>query len=131
MLPTLRGNFFPRKYQNNFLRLLMGMELEVQASLSVTDTPSQGAKVASVSSPEDLADAAMRRLRAEIIDKFGDVKSFAPLLEGTISYYGLNDNLAGRTDMKLMVLYKCLDVLGMDQAEFARRVLADSATPRP
>ena len=95
----------------------------------VHNAPSQEAKVASVPSPEDLADAAMRRLRAEIIDKYGTVKAFAPLLSG-IRYEALNDNLAGRSDMRLSVLYECLAVLGMDQTEFTRRVLEDSAAPR-
>lgn len=88
------------------------------------------ASVARVLSPEEIADATMRRLRAEIIDKYGTVKEFVPELGGVIGYEGLNDNLAGRSDMKLSVLYACLDKLGLDQVEFARRVMQDAANPR-
>jgi hypothetical protein len=72
----------------------------------------------------------MRRLRAEIIDKYGTVKNFAPHLEG-IRYEGLNDNLAGRSDMRLSVLYECLSLLGLDQVDFATRVLKDLEGPQP
>ena len=88
-----------------------------------------GDTVIAVPSPEELADAAMRRLRAEIVRQFGTVKAFAPHLT-SIKYEGLNDNLAGRSDMRLQVLYECLAVLGMDQAEFVRRALADAEDPQ-
>jgi hypothetical protein len=93
--------------------------LKVQADTFGTSS------IPSVLSPEDVADAAMRRLRAEIVDKYGTVKAFAPLLHG-IGYEALNDNLAGRSDMRLSVLYEILGLLGMDQVEFARRVLQDA-----
>lgn len=67
----------------------------------------------------------MRRLRAEIVDKFGTVKNFAPHIT-SIGYDALAANLAGRSDMRLSVLYECLAVLGMDQTEFTRRIVADA-----
>lgn len=91
----------------------------------------RAASVTRVPSPEDIADATMRRLRAEIIKKYGNVKNFIPELDGLIGYEGLNDNLAGRSDMKLGVMYTVLDKLGLDQVEFARRVMQDATDPRP
>lgn len=93
----------------------------------IAPRPSGAAIVAKVLSPEDLADATMRRLRAEIVDKYGTVKNFARELN-SIGYEGLNDNLAGRSDMRLSVLYECLAVLEMDQTEFTRRVVLDAGT---
>jgi hypothetical protein len=87
------------------------------------------ATVAGVGTPEEIADASMRRLRAEIIDQYGSVKEFAPHLKG-IRYEALNDNLAGRSDMRLSVLYEILALLGLDQMEFARRVMQDASGPR-
>ena len=87
------------------------------------------ATVASVLTPEEIADATMRRLRAEITDKFGSVKAIAPHLK-SVGYYALIDNLAGKTDMKLSTLYECLALIEMDQVEFARRVMTDAERGR-
>jgi hypothetical protein len=87
-------------------------------------------KVSFVPSPEQIAEVTMRRLRAEIEAQFGSVKAFMPELAGVIGYDSLASNLAGRSDMRLSVLYACLAALGMDQAEFARRVLMDLEDPR-
>lgn len=103
--------------------------VSVGVNVRVQSTTSTGSSVSSVPTPEDIANASMRRLRAEIETRFGSVKAFAPLT--SMSAYGLNDNLAGRTDMKLKVLYEILALLELDQAEFARRVLADLEAPQP
>lgn len=87
------------------------------------------ASVAPVLTPEQIADATMRRLRAEIIAQHGTVKAFASELK-TIRYEALNDNLAGRSDMKLSVLYECLAALGLNQVEFATRVMQDASNPQ-
>ena len=100
-----------------------------QPEIRIEATTIGRASVANVLSPEEVSDATMRRLRAEIIDKFGTVKKFAPLLS-SIGYEGLNDNLAGRSEMRLNVLYECLAVLEMDQVEFARRVMTDAERAR-
>lgn len=97
--------------------------VNIQATVAAT------ANVSSMPTPEQIADATMRRLKAEILDRFASVKEFAAELK-TISYYGLNDNLKGKSDMKLSVLYECLSVLGMDQMEFTRRVMQDATSPR-
>ena len=106
-----------------------GMTASSSTQHTANENTTRPAKVAIVATPEDLADAAMRRLRAEIVNKFGTVKAFAPHLS-TIKYEALGDNLAGRSDMRLSVLYECLAVLEMDQAEFVKRVLADAEDPQ-
>lgn len=112
-------------YFSGFSVLYVGMTSGSTARPGTAQPRPNGTIVARVLSPEDLADATMRRLRAEIVDKFGTVKNFARELTG-IGYEGLNDNLAGRSDMRLSVLYECLAVLGMDQSEFTRRIVADA-----
>ena len=107
----------------------MGMNAENQPEFRVEATTIGTARVTNVLTPEVIAEATMRRLRAEIIDKFGNVKTFAPRLQ-SIGYEGLNDNLAGRSDMKLSTLYECLALLDMDQVEFARRVMQDAERER-
>ena len=97
--------------------------MRVDASLTGT------AIVTNVLSPDEIEKATMRRLRAEIIERFGTVKNFAPLLS-SIGYEGLNANLAGRSDMKLSTLYECLALIEMDQVEFARRVMTDAERAR-
>jgi hypothetical protein len=105
------------------------MSREIKHTVNIQATAVTSAKVSDMPTPEQIANATMRRLKAEILDRYDSVKTFAVELK-TISYYGLNDNLKGKSDMKLSVLYECLAVLGMDQMEFTRRVMQDATSPR-
>jgi|SRR5690606_3503464 len=105
------------------------MTNEINATGTIQATVTVAGRVSGVPTPEQIADATMRRLRAEIVDRYDSVKDFAPLLK-TISYRGLNENLKGKSDMKLSTLYECLAVLELDQMEFTRRVMQDATDPR-